>query len=117
MRGNHDSEIAFLKLRRDVYDVVDCASFAAAHVLVDDAMDRAGIAPELIRVAYALVDGVIRSSESKPEGDAAVAEIKPITFEEAWKRMEAKGYQYGPGALEQVRLGWELRQMVDAEDQ
>lgn len=31
------------------------------------------------------------------------------TFDEAWKRMEAKGYQYGGDALEQVRFGWELR--------
>lgn len=32
------------------------------------------------------------------------------TFEEAWKRKEAEGYQYGADALEQVRFGWELRE-------
>lgn len=30
------------------------------------------------------------------------------TFDQAWARMEAAGYQYGHEALEQVRLGWEL---------
>lgn len=30
------------------------------------------------------------------------------TFEETWAKMEAKGYQYGSDALEQVRFGWEL---------
>ena len=29
-------------------------------------------------------------------------------FKKAWKRMEAKGYQYGHDALENVRFGWEL---------
>lgn len=33
---------------------------------------------------------------------------RPLTFDEAWAAMIAKGYQYGPDALEQVRLGWEL---------
>ncbi len=32
------------------------------------------------------------------------------TFEEVWAEKEAEGYQYGEDALEQVRLGWELRQ-------
>lgn len=34
---------------------------------------------------------------------------KDVTFEEAWSLKELEGYQYGPDALEQVRLGWELR--------
>lgn len=38
------------------------------------------------------------------------AEIPPIpTFEEAWKKKEAEGYQYGRDALEGVRFGWEIR--------
>lgn len=32
----------------------------------------------------------------------------PRTFEQAWARMQARGYQYGSDALEQVRMGWEL---------
>jgi len=31
-----------------------------------------------------------------------------ITFEEAWAKKEAAGYQYGQDALEQVRVGWDL---------
>lgn len=31
------------------------------------------------------------------------------TFEQDWAIMKAQGYQYGEDALEQVRLGWELR--------
>lgn len=34
---------------------------------------------------------------------------EPVSFEAAWAQMEAKGYKYGRDALEQVRLGWELR--------
>lgn len=30
------------------------------------------------------------------------------TFEDAWKSMEAKGYRYGGGALDNVRLGYQL---------
>jgi hypothetical protein len=30
------------------------------------------------------------------------------TFEEAWAKKEAEGYQYGPDAMEQVRFGWEI---------
>lgn len=38
-----------------------------------------------------------------------------MTFEEAWAKMEAKGYRYGQDAIEQVRFGWELRDVeVDA---
>jgi len=33
-----------------------------------------------------------------------------MTFEEAWAKKEAEGYQYGADALEQVRFGWELRE-------
>lgn len=33
---------------------------------------------------------------------------KVMTFEEAWKQKEAKGYQYGKDALEQVRFGWDI---------
>ena len=32
----------------------------------------------------------------------------PSSFEEAWAEMEARGYQYGEDALEQVRFGWDL---------
>lgn len=31
------------------------------------------------------------------------------TFEEAWAAKEAEGFRYGADALEQVRLGWEMR--------
>jgi len=34
------------------------------------------------------------------------------TFEEAWAEMEARGYQYGADALENVRFGWNLRDSV-----
>lgn len=37
------------------------------------------------------------------------------TFEEAWSEKEAAGYQYGANALEQVRLGWEMRAAAEAE--
>lgn len=30
------------------------------------------------------------------------------TFDEVWAEQAAKGYQYGPDALEGVRFGWEL---------
>jgi len=30
------------------------------------------------------------------------------TFEEAWAKKAAKGYQYGDDALEQVHFGWEI---------
>lgn len=40
-----------------------------------------------------------------------VMEEQP-SFEQVWSQMEAKGYQYGPEALEQVRLGWELARGV-----
>lgn len=33
---------------------------------------------------------------------------EPVTFEQAWASYEAKGYQYGRDALEQVRFGWEI---------
>lgn len=36
--------------------------------------------------------------------------MKKITFEEAWKKMEATGYQYGEDALMGVRLGWKMRE-------
>lgn len=32
------------------------------------------------------------------------------SFEQAWKGMEERGFQYGRDALEQVRLGWKLRE-------
>lgn len=32
------------------------------------------------------------------------------TFEQAWAEKERAGYQYGHDALEQVRLGWEMRE-------
>jgi uncharacterized membrane protein YjgN (DUF898 family) len=35
------------------------------------------------------------------------------TFEEAWARMERKGYRYGKDALEQVRFGWRLARGED----
>jgi hypothetical protein len=38
------------------------------------------------------------------------APAQPITFEQAWKTYEAKGYRYGADALEQVRFGWEIAQ-------
>lgn len=31
------------------------------------------------------------------------------TFEQAWARMAAQGYQYGEEALEHVKLGWKLK--------
>lgn len=31
-----------------------------------------------------------------------------LPFAEAWKAMEARGYQYGPSALDNVRTGYEL---------
>ena len=30
-------------------------------------------------------------------------------FDIAWKEMEKRGFQYGKDALEQVRLGWHMR--------
>lgn len=34
--------------------------------------------------------------------------VEPVAFEQAWSKMEAKGYRYGKDALEQVRFGWNL---------
>jgi len=38
----------------------------------------------------------------------AAPQPEPVTFEQAWATYEAKGYQYGKDALEQVRFGWEI---------
>jgi hypothetical protein len=32
------------------------------------------------------------------------------TFEQTWQQKEADGFRYGDDALEQVRLGWDLRE-------
>jgi hypothetical protein len=40
---------------------------------------------------------------------AWLAVVPNVSFEEAWRLKEAEGYQYGQDALEQVRLGWEMR--------
>lgn len=40
---------------------------------------------------------------------SASARVLP-TFEEAWRKKEAEGYQYNGVALEQVRFGWEIRE-------
>lgn len=38
---------------------------------------------------------------------------KPVTtFEAEWKKMEAKGFQYGEDELELVRMGWEMHEEV-----
>lgn len=39
---------------------------------------------------------------------AAVQAYSSETFEQAWARMEAEGYQYGRAEQAQVRLGWNL---------
>jgi hypothetical protein len=31
-----------------------------------------------------------------------------VTFEQAWAVKEVAGFQYGPEALEQVRMGWDM---------
>ena len=31
-----------------------------------------------------------------------------VSFDDAWDEMKLRGFQYGPDALEQVRLGWDL---------
>lgn len=49
-----------------------------------------------------------RQLEFFDTGYAAGQGLTVLTFEEAWKRMEAKGYRYGHDALEGVRFGWEL---------
>ena len=41
---------------------------------------------------------------------AAASGREVVTFEDAWAKKIMKGYRYGPDALEQVRLGWEMRQ-------
>ncbi len=38
------------------------------------------------------------------------------SFEQAWGRMKARGYQYGEDALEQVRFGWELAHGYEGND-
>ena len=40
---------------------------------------------------------------------------EPVTFEQAWATFEAKGYNYGEDALEQVRLGWDIAQQFSRE--
>jgi hypothetical protein len=48
---------------------------------------------------------ILRSLADAP----AVPEVpKAVTFEQAWATYVAKGYRYGPDALEQVRFGWEI---------
>ncbi len=42
-------------------------------------------------------------------GMAVKARYEPApTFEEAWAKKEAEGYQYGHEALDNVRFGWEI---------
>lgn len=40
-----------------------------------------------------------------------------MTFEEAWAKKEAEGYQYGRDALEQVHFGWKIREGYAVTDQ
>lgn len=42
--------------------------------------------------------------------------MSKITFEQAWAAWEAKGFQYGEDALEQVRFGWEIANSHSNED-
>ena len=38
-----------------------------------------------------------------------------MTFDEAWREQERKGYRYGPNALEQVRFGWQLHEQYGSQ--
>ena len=57
-----------------------------------------------------------KADETRAKFEALVAETiaasgvpaSNISFEEAWKQMEARGFHYGKDALEQVQMGWEL---------
>ena len=68
---------------------------------------------ELLQQALDVLDGPStfrKSFNARAALRAALAqpEPEPVTFEQAWATYEAKGYQYGKDALEQVRFGWEI---------
>jgi len=53
---------------------------------------------------------VVLAAMYAPTSDEDLDGLEHVTtFEEAWSKMEAKGYKYGRDALEQVRLGWDMR--------
>lgn len=67
--------------------------------------------PELERLR-----DTVKKQEDLIERARARRAVEGKTFEEAWARMEALGYQYGEDALEQVRLGWDLRETTAANE-
>jgi hypothetical protein len=47
--------------------------------------------------------------EPQPMTESQMTDTQmPLNFEDEWVKYEAKGYDYGHDALEQVRFGWQI---------
>lgn len=68
----------------------------------------AGDNPDLLEQAAQYLRG--RSKDREP------ANVNEKTFEQAWAKKEAEGYQYGSDALEHVRFGWEIAMNTEEGD-
>lgn len=81
---------------------------AHGNVVGECDLGRGGAPPH---VPPCVRSGLTVLSAPDPDYDALVGE--PRTFEEVWAQKEREGYQYGREALENVRFGWELRELEE----